>query len=274
MPELPEVETVRRGLEPGLRGRRIERVIVYERRLRWPLPPGFEADLAGARIQRVERRAKYLLLRLEPEASLILHLGMTGSLRLLDSGQPLRLATHDHVVFELDDGARLIYHDPRRFGSMHRHVGSDARHPLLAGLGPEPLSEAFHAAYLHARLAGRRAPIKLTLMDQAIVVGIGNIYANEALFRAGIHPARAAGRISLARLDRLVVEIKAVLYEAIAAGGSTLRDFFNARGEPGYFQLDYAVYGRGGQPCRCCASVLREIRLGGRSTVYCPRCQR
>ncbi len=274
MPELPEVETVRRGLESVLGGRRIERVQVYERRLRWPLPAGFEADLLGARIQSVERRAKYLLLRLEPAASLIVHLGMTGSLRLLERGQAYQRARHDHVVIELDDGARLIYHDPRRFGSMHRHVGPDESHPLLASLGPEPLGEAFHADYLHDRLAGRRAPIKLALMDQRIVVGVGNIYANEALHRAGIHPARAAGRIARPRLLRLVTEVRAVLSEAIAAGGSTLRDFVNASGEPGYFQLDYAVYGRGGQPCRCAAAILREIRLGGRSTVYCPRCQR
>lgn len=287
MPELPEVETVRRGLESTLVGATIGDVVVRNRRLRWPIPPEFEAQLAGLTLVQVERRSKYLLFRLGVTQSvgtlppvagtLLAHLGMTGSFvaHRVDSLPPPR--THDHVDISLTthDGPYLLrYNDPRRFGSMHFFKGEDAAQPLLAHLGPEPLTDALTAAHLYRETRRRTGPIKQALMDNTLVVGVGNIYANESLFRAGIHPNRSANRISLARYGKLVQEVKTVLAEAIKAGGSTLRDFVNASGEPGYFQLDYFVYGRDGKPCRTCGTPLKLIRHGGRATFFCSVCQR
>ena len=284
MPELPEVETVRRGLETILLGARIGDVVVRNRRLRWPIPPDFEAQLAGLTLVQVERRSKYLLFRLrraEPLAqfsgTLLAHLGMTGSF-VAHRGETLPAPrTHDHVEIHLatrDGPFVLRYNDPRRFGSMHFFEGDDALQPLLVHLGPEPLTGALTAAHLYSETRRRTGPIKQALMDNTLVVGVGNIYANESLFRAGIHPNRAANRVSLARYARLVHEVKTVLVEAINAGGSTLRDFVNTSGEPGYFQLDYFVYGRDGKPCKVCATPLKLMRHGGRATVFCPVCQR
>ncbi len=281
MPELPEVETVCRGLAPTLTGARIADVIVREARLRWPVAADFAERLRGRRIERVERRSKYLLLRLSGSDSptLLVHLGMTGSfvVRALRAGANAPLRMHDHVDFLLDTASGrylLRYNDPRRFGSMHVFTGADSAQPLLVHLGPEPLTDALTGAYLFEHTRRRPGPIKQALMDNTLIVGVGNIYANESLFRAGIHPNRAANRISLVRYERLVQEVKAVLAEAIDAGGSTLRDFVNASGEPGYFQLDYFVYGRDGQPCKQCGGALKLMRHGGRATVYCASCQR
>jgi formamidopyrimidine-DNA glycosylase len=287
MPELPEVETVRRGLEAILIGAKIGDVLVRNRRLRWPIPPEFEAQLAGLTLAKVERRSKYLLFRLSapqsagpvPQVSgtLLAHLGMTGSFVAHRADAWPSPRAHDHVDIHLTtrDGRYLLrYNDPRRFGSMHFFEGDDVRQPLLAHLGPEPLTDALDAAHLYRETRRRTGPIKQALMDNTLVVGVGNIYANESLFRAGIHPNRAANRISLARYAKLVHEVKTVLTEAINAGGSTLRDFVNTSGEPGYFQLDYFVYGRDGKPCRTCGTPLKLMRQGGRATVYCPVCQR
>ena len=287
MPELPEVETVRRGLESILLGAKIGYVVVRNRRLRRPIPPDFEARLAGLTLVQVERRSKYLLFRmsapesLEPLAqaagTLLAHLGMTGSFVAHQADLLPAPRTHDHVDIHLTtrDGPYVLrYNDPRRFGSMHFFAGEDAAHPLLAHLGPEPLTDALDAAHLYRETRRRTGPVKQALMDNTLVVGVGNIYANESLFRAGIHPNRGANRVSLARYERLVREVKTVLTEAIAAGGSTLRDFVNTAGAPGYFQLDYFVYGRSGKPCKVCATPLKLARHGGRATVFCPVCQR
>lgn len=273
MPELPEVETTRRGIQPHIEGKRIAELLVRERRLRWPIPSGLEARLRGAAIERTERRGKYLLLKIA-DGSLIIHLGMSGSLRVLEPGTDAALKTHDHVDLTLDDGTRLRYHDPRRFGCILWQPDPVSEHPLLAGLGPEPLSPAFNGEQLFALSRGRRAPIKAFVMDSKVVVGVGNIYANEALFFAGINPQRAAGKISLARYERLVDCIKRVLARAIEVGGTTLRDFTGSDGKPGYFAQSLQVYGRGGEPCNNCGRALKESRLGQRSTVYCGHCQR
>ncbi|WP_405233169.1 bifunctional DNA-formamidopyrimidine glycosylase/DNA-(apurinic or apyrimidinic site) lyase [Lentisalinibacter salinarum] len=270
MPELPEVETTRRGVEPHLAGRRIAALSVRDPRLRWPVAPDIAARAQGQRITAVDRRAKYLLIRLE-SGSLMLHLGMSGSLRIVPAEAPLR--THDHLELVLDDGHRLRFHDPRRFGSLH-WVPHGTQHPLLARLGPEPLEEAFDGAWLRRAFAGRRAAVKTALMDARVVVGVGNIYASEALYRAGIHPSRPAGRISRQRLDRLADAVKSVLSEAIAAGGTTLRDFYGGDGEPGYFRQSLSVYGRAGEPCPDCGEPVRQRVIGQRSSYYCPRCQR
>ena len=279
MPELPEVETVRRGLESRLIDATITDVLVRERRLRWPVAVDLETRLRGQRIVAVERRSKYLLFRLigAGKSTLLAHLGMTGSFILHQNESATAVKTHDHVDLLLagrKESLVLRYNDPRRFGSLHFFQGSDGDQPLLAQLGPEPLTEALTGAHLYTETRRRSGSIKQALMDNTLVVGIGNIYANESLFRAGIHPKRAANRVSLARYERLVREVKAVLAEAIAAGGSTLRDFVNTAGEPGYFQLDYFVYGRDGQPCKACATTLKLMRQGGRATVFCSRCQR
>jgi len=271
MPELPEVETTRRGLVAHVVGRRIATVDVYDSRLRWPVPAGLGARFAGLPIDALERRSKYLLFRIGGD-TLLVHLGMTGSLRLYTKAPPRR--THDHVDIVLDDGITLRYHDPRRFGAMLSLPGSGDAHPLLARLGPEPFDAAFDGDYLWRALRRRTAAIKLALMDNHVVVGVGNIYANESLFRAGIRPTTPAHRVSRRRAARLVAEVRETLADAIAKGGSTLRDYVDARGEPGYFQLDYFVYGREGLPCRVCATTVRSRRLGGRASAYCPRCQR
>lgn len=279
MPELPEVETVRRGLESRLIDATVADVIVRDRRLRWPIAADFEAQLRGRRIVAIERRSKYLLFRLagDEKSSLLAHLGMTGSLVVHRVDPPLAYKPHDHVDVVLSgrqEALVLRYNDPRRFGSMHFFQGLDAEQPLLAHLGPEPLSDKLTGAYLYEQTRRRTGPIKQAVMDNTLLVGVGNIYANESLFRAGIHPNRAANKVSLARYERLVREVKSVLSEAIVAGGSTLRDFVNTAGEPGYFQLDYFVYGRDGQPCKLCGTPLKLMRHGGRATVFCSSCQR
>lgn len=270
MPELPEVETTRRGIEPALVGHAVVRLTVHEPRLRWPVPRELRA-LEGQVVRRLSRRGKYILVHTDAGTALV-HLGMSGSLRLVEPATPRR--THDHLELQLDSGLLLRFHDPRRFGCFLWFTTPPAEHELLRDLGPEPLETDFDGAYLFDRSRGRSAPVKSFLMDSHVVVGVGNIYANEALFKAGIHPLRAAGRIGAARYDRLAAEVKAILAYAIRRGGTTLRDFVNGHGEPGYFQLELDAYGRAGEPCRRCGTALTEVRLGGRSTVYCPRCQR
>ena len=271
MPELPEVETTRRGIAPRLTGQRITTVRVREPRLRWPVSPDLAAALPLAPVDAVERRAKYLLIR-TAAGTAMLHLGMSGSLRFVDPDQPLR--PHDHVELLLADGGALRFNDPRRFGSLLWIAGDPLVHPLLVGLGPEPLGPAFTAAWLRERTRSRRAAIKTVIMDGHVVVGVGNIYASESLFRAGIRPGRAAGRVTLPQLNRLVDAIRAVLDAAIQAGGTTLRDFYNGEGKPGYFGREIQVYGRADQPCLACGTRVRQRRIGQRSTFWCPQCQR
>ncbi len=270
MPELPEVETTRRGIAPHLVGQRVAEVVVREPRLRWPIPEDLDVRLSGQRITAVERRAKYLLVQAE-QGCLIIHLGMSGSLRLVPADQPA--GKHDHVDLLLESGQRLRYTDPRRFGAW---LWSEAplAHALLANLGPEPLSEAFDGQRLFTLSRGRSMAVKPFIMDNAVVVGVGNIYASEALFAAGIDPRRPAGAISQARYVRLADEIKRILAHAIERGGTTLRDFVGGDGKPGYFQQELFVYGRGGEFCKHCGATLKEVRLGQRASVFCGRCQR
>ena len=275
MPELPEVETTRRGIEPHLRGQRIVRVIVRHPQLRWPIPVDLPVLLEGQEISAVHRRAKYLLMPFE-HGQLIMHLGMSGSLRIVPAGSAVQ--KHDHLDIELSSGQVLRYTDPRRFGAVlwqpQTPTEPQAIHALLADLGPEPLTDDFDGAYLFERSRGRAAAVKTFLMDGHIVVGVGNIYANEALFSAGIRPDRAAGKITLPRYERLAEEVKFVLARSIKQGGTTLRDFVGGDGKPGYFKQQLQVYGRGGEACSVCGGVLEEVRLGQRATVFCRRCQR
>jgi formamidopyrimidine-DNA glycosylase len=271
LPELPEVETTRRGIAPHVEGARVQSVLVRNGRLRWPVPAALAADLPGQTIHAIERRAKYLLLRTRA-GTLLAHLGMSGSFRIVTPGEPVR--KHDHVDIVLANGKVLRFHDPRRFGCMLWVTDPIEQHPLLAGLGPEPLAADFTGAYLFARSRKRSAPIKSFIMDQRIVVGVGNIYANEALFGAGISPRRKSGAVTRAQFDALVSEIRAVLKRSIKSGGTTLRDFVGSDGAPGYFIQQLQVYGRGGEACARCRSTLREFRQGQRATVYCPKCQR
>lgn len=271
MPELPEVETTRRGIAPHLESRRITGVVVRQRQLRWPIPVAQLARLEGATIERIDRRAKYLLVRTDA-GTLMLHLGMSGSLRIVDETSPT--TTHDHFDLRLDDGNCLRLRDPRRFGSIHWLAEGGNDHPLLAGLGPEPLDETFDGDYLYEQSRGRRRAVKEFLMDGRVVAGVGNIYATEALHRAGVHPSRAAGRIARRRYRRLATTLREVLEAAIAYGGTTLRDFTSATGAPGYFRIELGAYGRSGQPCGYCGRRLRGGRTGQRATVYCPSCQR
>jgi formamidopyrimidine-DNA glycosylase len=271
MPELPEVETTRRGIEPHVAGRRIAAVVVRESRLRWPVAPEFAPAVAGQRIERVARRAKYLLIELE-RGTLILHLGMSGSLRVLTRGTPRK--AHDHLDLEIEGGAVLRFNDPRRFGSLHFTPGPAAEHPLLARLGPEPLGPDFTAAYLYRTSRRRRVALKQFLMDSHIVVGVGNIYASEALFRAGVRPGRMARTLTHAQAAKLVRAIRDVLSMAIRVGGTTLRDYVGADGNPGYFRQKLFVYERAGEACRRCGTLVRQRRQGQRSTYFCPGCQR
>ena len=272
MPELPEVETARRGIRPHLVGRRVRAVVVRQRQLRWPVPPELDHELPGRVIRDVGRRAKYLLLQTAPAGTVLLHLGMSGNLRVIPASTPS--AKHDHLDLVLDDGRALRFSDPRRFGTCLWHPDGPHPHPLLRDLGPEPLGPELTADYLYARAHRRRSAVKVFLMDSRIVCGVGNIYASEALFRAGIRPLRAAGNISRQRYAALVDAVRAVLAEAIAAGGTTLRDFRDANGRPGYFTGHLAVYGRAGEPCLSCGTTVKLTRAGQRSTYYCPRCQR
>jgi formamidopyrimidine-DNA glycosylase len=270
MPELPEVETTRRGIAPHASGRRVTELIVRDSRLRWPVPADLAETLRGQMILSVERRAKYLLFN-TGVGTLIVHLGMSGSLRVVRDSSPAQ--KHDHIDIVLEGGNCLRYCDPRRFGCfMWQEPGQE--HPLLAHLGPEPLSSEFHQNYLYQRSRGRKGPVKNFIMDGKVVVGVGNIYANEALFSAGIRPDRQAGRVSAARYERLTAKIKQVLTSAIEQGGTTLKDFVGSDGKPGYFAQELHVYGREGLPCSHCKTPLRQLRLGQRTTVYCVACQR
>jgi formamidopyrimidine-DNA glycosylase len=271
MPELPEVETTLRGIAPALTGQRIRRVLVRDGRLRMPVSRETETRLPGQRIISLRRRAKYLLLSLE-EGVVLAHLGMSGSLRLVPEGTAYR--PHDHIELTLETGLCLRLHDPRRFGIFQWIPDPAEAHPLLASLGPEPLSDACTGSYLHQISRGRRAAVKSLIMDSRLLVGVGNIYANEALFISGIHPARAAGRISLSRYQRLAAAIKKVLGEAIEQGGTTLRDFLREDGTPGYFAQHLRVYARANEPCHQCGTPIRLARIGQRSSFYCPSCQR
>ena len=270
MPELPEVETTRRGIAAAVSGTTIETVVVREPRLRWRLTDDFAAALQGRRIRVVDRRAKYLLLRLD-RGTLIVHLGMSGSLRVLSGATPPH--KHDHIDIVLNDGQCLRFNDPRRFGSMHFTAEDPARHPLLRRLAPEPLSEAFNAEYLAGKARHRKVGIKQFIMNGNMVVGVGNIYANEALFRAGIRPHRSAGRLQRDDFKKLAAAIKTVLLAAIRSGGTTLRDYVGADGSPGYFRQKLFVYERTGAPCRKCKTPIKQRRTGQRSTYYCPTCQ-
>lgn len=270
MPELPEVETTLRGIAPQITGQRIIAVAVRTPRLRFDIPAGLGESVTGVRVERVFRRAKYLLFDCG-KGTIILHLGMSGSLRLLLRREPP--SRHEHVDFEFGHGTILRFRDPRRFGSLLWTQTDVLRHPLLVSLGVEPLSDAFDKPALVRLARGRKTPIKQLIMDSHAIAGVGNIYAAESLFRAGIDPRRPAGGISAARLARLVEAIKSTLDDAITAGGSSVRDFVGAQGEAGYFQQSYFVYGRAGLPCRRCATPLKNFRLGQRASVFCPRCQ-
>jgi formamidopyrimidine-DNA glycosylase len=279
MPELPEVETVMRGLQLRLEGRVLRRAVARRPDMRWPLPPGLAATLTGARVAGFRRRAKYILMRLDSGWSVLIHLGMSGRMVVEPVGRN-DITLHEHIELETDDGWRVGFVDPRRFGSVDLiETGREDEHRLLAGLGPEPLDAAFSVAVLDAALAGKKTPIKAALLDQKIVAGLGNIYVCEALFRAGISPQRLAASVPGARSKRLVPAIKQTLTEAIAAGGSSLRDYVQPDGELGYFQHAWKVYGREGEPCPVCPGPptcggVRRIVQSGRSTFYCPRTQR
>lgn len=270
MPELPEVETSRRGIRPYVLDQTVHSVIVRERRLRWPVPPGLEDRLSGQTVRRLERRAKYLLFGTDAGTALV-HLGMSGSLRIIGPDEPP--GRHDHVDIRLGNGKALRFRDPRRFGSL---LWADAGelHPLLAHLGPEPLGPDFDGDWLWKKARGRRVAIKAFIMNAEVVVGVGNIYASEALFEAGIHPLRQAQRVSRARMQKLADAIVAVLNRALAAGGTTLRDFSGGTGEPGYFRQQLNVYERAGRPCRQCGKAVLSRVIGQRSSYYCTKCQR
>ena len=272
MPELPEVETTRRGLAPHVEGRRIQAVTLRRPDLRWPIPPEVARDLPGQRIQAVRRRAKYLLMDTEA-GSALLHLGMSGSLRVLPADTPV--TAHDHVDIALQGKEHRVlrFNDPRRFGCLLWQPPGEI-HPLLQGLGPEPLSDDFDGDYLFELSRGRKAPVKTFLMDQAVVVGVGNIYAAESLFRAGISPLRAAGKVSRDRYVALAAAVKDILAYAITRGGTTLRDFLSPDGAPGYFEQELSAYGRGGEPCPRCGRPMKQASIGQRATVWCGHCQR
>ena len=271
MPELPEVETVRRGLEPYAIGQRIDKVVLRDARLRWPVPADLPRYLHGRQIVSVQRRAKYLILGFDNSDRLLLHLGMSGRLFVLNQGEAAK--KHDHLDLLLSGGQLLRFHDPRRFGAVLPWPGHQDQHPLLADLGPEPFDEDFSADYLFTLSRQRSAPVKTFLMDGGVVVGVGNIYASEALFKAGIRPSKAAGRVSREAYGRLVESVRSVLAMAIERGGTTLRDFAGARGESGYFQQELMVYDREGEPCRRCATSIRRVIIGQRSSYFCPHCQ-
>ena len=271
MPELPEVETTRRGIEPAVTARIIERVVVREPRLRWRVPDEITRLTAGQRVQQLRRRAKYLVFDLD-RGSMILHLGMSGSLRVMPAATAPQL--HDHVDIVLETGQCLRYNDPRRFGSLLWTLDDPLTHPLLRSLAPEPLSDEFNAEYLAGVLHGRKVAIKQLLMNSQLVVGVGNIYASEALYHAGIRPQRRAARVRRDEVDGLVRAIRKVLRAAIREGGTTLRDYVNPEGMPGYFRQKLFVYERTGEPCRVCKTPIRQLVQGQRSTYYCPTCQR
>ena len=270
MPELPEVETTRRGIAPALEGRTIVALVVRDRRLRWPVPSGLEKRLRSQPVAQVSRRAKYLLLE-TPVGTALIHLGMSGSMRIVPKGeQPEK---HDHFDIVTSRNEIVRFNDPRRFGSLLWAGSKPLEHPLLAALGPEPLGRDFTGDYLWQSGQGRQVSIKQHIMNSKVVAGVGNIYANEALFRAGIHPTRAAGRIALPRMVLLAEEIRAVLSEAIRQGGTTLRDYRGGDGKPGYFKQQLLVYERGDRPCKKCGQAIKRIVQGQRATYYCSNCQ-
>ena len=271
MPELPEVETTRRGIEPHIENNKVSKVILRRKTLRWPITPALSKDLPGETIQSVSRRGKYLLLATQ-KGCLLIHLGMSGSLRIVESSRAA--AKHDHVDVVFANNKVLRYTDPRRFGCILWETEPIEAHPLLASLGPEPLEGNFHTDYLFKKSRRRNVAVKTFIMDSKVVVGVGNIYANESLFLAGISPKRSAGKISKPRYEKLVECIQQVLQQAIDVGGTTLKDFTGSDGEPGYFAQSLHVYGRRGEPCHGCNGTLKEIRQGQRSTVYCPQCQK
>ena len=271
MPELPEVETTRRGIEPHVAGRRIERLAVHDRRLRWPVDLAMIAAVAGTAIRRAGRRAKYLLLETDA-GTLILHLGMSGSLRVMPAATPRVI--HDHVDIELDSGQTLRFNDPRRFGSLMFTTGDPAQHPLLKSLAPEPLEDEFDGEYLWKVTRRRAVAIKQLIMNSRLVVGVGNIYASEALFRARVRPRRAARSLSRAECNKLARAIKATLAMAVKVGGTTLRDYVGVDGNPGYFRQKLYVYERAGKPCRVCGKAVKQFTQGGRSTYWCANCQK
>jgi formamidopyrimidine-DNA glycosylase len=281
MPELPEVETVCRGLRRAMEGRTLTRVTARRPDLRFPLPPDMGERLSGRKVDRIDRRAKYIVTHMDDGQVLVMHLGMSGRMNLWaprDGDEaPPPLATHDHVVFEVGNGSRVVFHDPRRFGFMALTREEDlASHPFFALLGPEPLGDTFTAAYLSAALQAKRTPIKAALLDQRVVAGLGNIYVCEALFMAGISPRRLASSVSGQRAKRLVPAIRDVLEKAIAAGGSSLRDYAQVDGELGYFQHAWKAYGREGSPCSepGCGGTISRIVQSGRSTFFCTKHQR
>ena len=271
MPELPEVEITRRGLAPWLEGQQLAQIVVRAPKLRWPVPAEIARRLPGARVTALDRRAKWLLLRTD-RGTALLHLGMTGSFRVLRENRPPGI--HDHLDLVTAAGVTIRFNDPRRFGAVLWTEEDPALHPLIAPLGPEPLGNEFTGDYLYRRSRKRGIAIKPHLMNAHIVVGVGNIYASEALFRAGIHPARAAGLVARPRLELLVAAVKEVLEESIRVGGTTLRDFYDGDGQPGYFGQHLRVYDRADQPCMSCHTPLKQLVLGQRSSYYCPTCQR
>ncbi len=269
MPELPEVETTRRGLERLILNKTIHRIDVRNAQLRWPVPDNI-GDIEGQEITAIGRRGKYILISLSQGPHLLIHLGMSGSMSVVPTSQPLK--KHDHFIATLNDGKALRFHDPRRFGCILL-TADPAHHPLLASLGPEPLSDKLNGQWLKKTAANRTVAVKNFIMNAQVVVGVGNIYASEALFKAGIHPKRSALRISLQRYQHLVDAIKTVLAEAIKAGGTTLQDFSNSEGKPGYFQQQLFVYGRAGQACIICQQTIKKISISNRSSYYCAQCQ-
>jgi formamidopyrimidine-DNA glycosylase len=282
MPELPEVETVRRGLLPAMEGKRFLRVETRRKDLRFPFPAKFNQRLEGARVQNLGRRAKYLVGELSTGEALIMHLGMTGRFTVSGKKKPGKFhhehgedEKHDHVVFDMQGGARITFNDARRFGFMELwRMDELGEYPGFNGLGPEPISNEFSGAYLEEAFEGKKTPVKAALLDQRVVAGLGNIYVSEALFRSGINPRKLAGAIRRDRLERLAVEVRKVIEEAIEAGGSTISDFGTPDGELGYFQHRFCVYDKEGEPCPTCAKPIRRLVQSGRSTFYCASCQR
>ncbi|OAM16139.1 DNA-formamidopyrimidine glycosylase [Eikenella corrodens] len=273
MPELPEVETTRRGIQPYMQGKTVAEVVVRQPKLRWPVSPDLAQQLASSHIVYIHRRAKYLLFEF-PHGVMLLHLGMSGSLRVYPNDSAPPPEKHDHIDIITVDQTVLRLRDPRRFGLVLWFAGAAEQHPLLQHLGPEPLQEEFTSGYLKNTLSRRKSAIKTALMDNKVVVGVGNIYANEALFAAGILPTRRADRVSAEECRRLVTEIRNVLHCAIEVGGSSLRDFVHSDGQSGYFQQQYHVYGREGEPCHYCGTPIARQIVGQRSSFYCPKCQR
>ncbi|MFV2029001.1 bifunctional DNA-formamidopyrimidine glycosylase/DNA-(apurinic or apyrimidinic site) lyase [Neisseria sp. S1] len=275
MPELPEVETTLRGISPHINNQTVAAATIRQNKLRWPVPDHLGDTLQNQTVRACNRRAKYLLVQFDT-GILLIHLGMSGSLRIFTEGDPHieQPGKHDHIDFTFANGTVLRYHDPRRFGAVLWFAGAPEHHPLLTGLGPEPLEAEFNTDYLYRKLHSQKRAVKLALMDNAVVVGVGNIYANESLFKAGISPKRPANKITKKESERLTEAIRTILQRAIETGGSTLRDFVNSDGQCGYFQQEYNVYGRHNQPCRQCGSPIQKETIGQRGTFYCTHCQK